>query len=586
MLTELLRFDQAMIDFTQLPSIEEPLPYVEVEYARESESGRAQVTIQRDWIEQELRWIVFFRDVTLEEKLQKKYRSELQQKENFILELQKAQTELENYSRNLEKMVDQRTFEIKQLSATIAAMLDSLTQGFFMFDKEGVCSPVFSKACLDLLEVSPSNQPFSKVINLESSKEEGIKKWIDTLFMDLLPFEDVALLGPKNLNHPKNKHIQLDYHPLRNQGGIEKVVVVATDVTPLIHAQQQSELERAKSKSVLQMVQFKKQAMQFLNEAEEMLKSLQRQLSLGSSLDKSETFVLLHTLKGGAATFAAIDLVESCHQAENFLALWSTNKDTESFLKLSNACAIVQKTFHGFVHESEIILGDESKRKSKWIEVAAHELESFLKKNATPLAVKKFNEEFLSEPLGSLFAHFNEAVQQIALQSGKKIKPLVFNGSDLKVDPQPLQGLIASLVHCYKNAADHGIEMPAARWEHGKSEEGSIVTNFSKSKDVLNIEIIDDGSGVDPTLIRKKLAEKQIPHEHWTDDEVIYAIFREEFSTKLSASTISGRGVGLSAVQNEVQKLKGQLLIQSVLGKGLKIQIQLPIKAAKISKVA
>jgi two-component system chemotaxis sensor kinase CheA len=581
--TEVIQFQDCAIDFKNLPSISEPLPYTEATFARTNETARAQVSVQREFINEIESWIVFFRDVTLEEKLQKKYRSELSQKENVILDLQKAQTELENYSRNLEKMVDERTFEIKQLNSTITAMLDSLNQGFFMFDEQGLCSSVFSKACLELLEKSPSKTLLWDVLNLQPQEEIGMKNWINALFLEMLPFEDIASLGPKNYQHSKGKTIKLDYHPMRSQSKIEKVIVVATDITQLIAAKNQSEMEKAKSKSVLQLIQFKKQAVQFINEAETLFEHLFTQIKSGRLLNKEETFVILHTLKGGAATFSIKEMVDQCHYAETCLNQWSLVPSPVSFKKLASACQSSYDAFVTFLNDSHLILGDHAKRNTHWVEIAVPKVEKFLQQHTTSAVVEKFRHEFFNEPLEYLFSHFNEIVQQIAFQESKKINPLRFEGGDIKVDPQPFQGLIAALVHCYKNAADHGIEPTDLRWERGKPETATITTRFSRSNEELSIEINDDGSGIDPAIIRKTLDKKNLPHQHLNDDEVIQSVFLSEFSTKSETTTASGRGVGLSAVQTEVKKLNGSLKLQSVLGKGLKITIKIPypIKAAK-----
>ena len=119
--------------FGSLHLISEPTPYKELHFKNSSEkTGKVQITLQPY---RENEWIIFFRDVTLEETLQKKYRAELEQKEGVIVDLEKAKSELENYSKNLEKMVEERTREIQALNNQLSALLNSLGKGFFIFDK-------------------------------------------------------------------------------------------------------------------------------------------------------------------------------------------------------------------------------------------------------------------------------------------------------------------------------------------------------------------------------------------------------------------------------------------------------------------
>src|SRR5262249_7633189 len=107
---DLFAFSEPLEWLAALDAVTDPTPYKEVHFKTpEGGEGKVQITAQEIANDSgERNWIVFVRDVTLEERLQKKYRGELEQKEGYILELQKAKAELENYSKNLEKMVEER----------------------------------------------------------------------------------------------------------------------------------------------------------------------------------------------------------------------------------------------------------------------------------------------------------------------------------------------------------------------------------------------------------------------------------------------------------------------------------------------
>jgi two-component system chemotaxis sensor kinase CheA len=233
-------------------------------------------------------------------------------------------------------------------------------------------------------------------------------------------------------------------------------------------------------------------------------------------------------------------------------------------------------------------LGSAERRKQKWIEVAADELKAFLfEQTKNQQLIQNFESRFLTEPIEKMFSHFDDVVQQLALQENKKINSLIYSGGDLRVSPEAYQGLLGSLVHVYKNSADHGIESTEKRWETGKSDAGTIKTEFKKINQELQIQIVDDGAGINPQIIRKKLDEKQIQHSHETDEQVIYHIFDENFSTKGAVNTTSGRGVGMGAVLIEVKKLGGTLELRSTAGKGTEILIKVPyLSDSTINKLA
>lgn len=136
---ELFQFSEPIEALDNLIGVSDATPYKEVNFkALHAEEGKVQITLQPIFDSMgDKNWIVFVRDVTLEERLQKKYRAELEQKEGVITALEEAKVQLENYSKNLEQMVADRTRELSRLNTTMSALLDSLGQGFFIFNAEG-----------------------------------------------------------------------------------------------------------------------------------------------------------------------------------------------------------------------------------------------------------------------------------------------------------------------------------------------------------------------------------------------------------------------------------------------------------------
>src|SRR5690606_17910733 len=116
---------------------------------------------------------------------------------SVIVDLRKAKAQLEDYSKNLEQKVEQRTAELAEANALIAAVINSLKQGFFVFDANGNCLPFYSKACETLLYVKDINKPVWEILQLPPTDIPGFKDWIGVLFAEPLPFDDIAVLGPQ-----------------------------------------------------------------------------------------------------------------------------------------------------------------------------------------------------------------------------------------------------------------------------------------------------------------------------------------------------------------------------------------------------
>jgi len=579
---QIFKFTELITNLDQLDQVSDPTPYQEVSFTTESgKTGKVQITIQAfPYGEEQKKWLVYFRDVTLEETLQKKYRAELEQKEDVILDLQKAKAELQNYSENLEKMVEERTAEIARMNQTMRALLDSLSQGFFIFNKEGSCLPVYSQACTTTIECEPVGRKIWEILKVPENKVEGFQKWMKTVFMEMLPFPDLAAIGPQKYPHSKGQHIQLEYYPLRNQDQtIEGVVVVASDITNLIHAQAEAENEKAHAKMILSLIQNKRAFASFLREAKELLSQVQNEFQK-KDFDPENTFRLLHTLKGGAATFSMKPVADQCHLAETYLSHWKEYPTAENSQKLKDCSLFITPLFEKYLSEHSEIIGTFNKSE-RTTELPLSQLLRFEQNISHDQSLhQKFYEEFLMEPIGHFFQSFEEPVQQVAHAEGKIIRPLQFQNEEIRILPEPYEGLLGTLIHAYRNAADHGIETPEVRRAAGKPVEGNILTSFQLRKDSGNefllIQIQDDGGGIDPQKIRARLEQKGLSHQGETDAQVIQHVFDSQLSTKEQVSEISGRGVGMDALLFSAKKLGGKAWVESKLTKGTSLFVQVP----------
>lgn len=582
---DLFKFEESVQAFQFLEAVIEPTPYQElVFHSNQGTRGKVQLTVQRF---QENQWLVFFRDVTLEERLQRKYKAELEQKEGYIQELQKAQAELKKYSESLEQMVAERTQEIRELNRLMKALLDSLAQGFFVFDNQGKVLPVSSKACEDLLERNPQGQSVWDVLSLPAQSVDGFQKWMQTVFSEMLPFEDLKPLGPRLYPHSQSRHIALDYFPMRNDGQMEAVVVVATDMSDLIAAQKEADHERATARMIVNMVKAQRHAQGFVRESVSQLESLRREIS-SPQPSTNEIFRALHTLKGGSATFSVPVLPELCHEAENLLPQVPSNAAPfgPAWQALVEKISEIELCFENFLKDNEAILGKSEQWKDRRIITPASKVlafdEKWLRSQPERENIRQeFLQNFWLEPIEKIFQHFDLVIQKTALELGKKVSGLIFQGPPLLVDPEAYEPLMASLVHAFRNAVDHGIELPEIREGRGKDPEGKIQVSWQliegDNRKRLRFCIEDDGGGIDPEAIRKKIESKGQKIEGQDPKQLLQRIFDPQFSTRDSATDISGRGVGLDAVQTEAQRMKGSAWVESQLGLGSRIFVEVPL---------
>lgn len=560
-----------------------PVPNTELEFTalKSNEVGKIQLTLQPfKEPSGEAQWILLLHDVTLEESLHSKYHAQLEAKEEVIEELKKAKLKIENYSKNLEKMVADRTEALNQANMTLKAIMNSLGQGFLTFNDKGVCGDIYTKACESILEVNPQNKMIWEVLKLEENQIPHIKMWLQACFQENLPFDSLKDLGPSTYNHSENWHISLDFYPIRNENNkIIQVVMVATDKTKQIEAEIAMELEKQNSLMMIKLVKNKDQFVNFLESVEEKLSWFDQISSL--EFDVEEVFRVLHTLEGEAGIFSVkklVDASKSCQQILEPLKQHITAEDKTIKQEFINELPQLRESYHSFLNENDELLNTFGVFDSDTlVSYTVKTVESYFQfLNTTPdieIAIDRYDYEFRKTKVSELFKHFNEITSLVAEKTGKKLNPIEFNNNDIKVYPECFKPLVNSLVHVFRNAVDHGIESPEERRLLNKPEFGSISIESFEADNKVRIIISDDGKGIDPDVIREKLPQKSMK---LTDSEVIQLIFEPGFSSKNEITDFSGRGVGMDAVKHAVNSYGGNIFVESIVGVGTKLFIDLP----------
>lgn len=186
-------------------------------------------------------------------------------------------------------------------------------------------------------------------------------------------------------------------------------------------------------------------------------------------------------------------------------------------------------------------------------------------------------------PLASIFSLYPRVVRDAAGSCGKKVK-LELSGEKTEMDKRILEQVADPLMHIIRNSVDHGIELPADRAAQGKPETGLIRLSAAQRGDRVEIEISDDGAGIIPEKIKATAQRKGLLEAglELSREDALKLIFRPGFSTAESVTTISGRGVGLDVVKNNIEELEGSVLVESSPGAGTRFLVSLPVTLAVI----
>lgn len=183
-------------------------------------------------------------------------------------------------------------------------------------------------------------------------------------------------------------------------------------------------------------------------------------------------------------------------------------------------------------------------------------------------------------PFADVLTGQSRMVRDLGRSLGKPVRLLV-EGEKTQVDRDVLEKLEAPLTHLLRNAVDHGIELPERRLLAGKAEEGVIRLRASHQAGMLSLELIDDGAGIDLERLRSSIVERALsPADtvaRMSEEELLTFLFLPGFSLRDKVTEVSGRGVGLDAVQHMIRELRGSIELTQLAGQGCRFHLQVPL---------
>lgn len=187
------------------------------------------------------------------------------------------------------------------------------------------------------------------------------------------------------------------------------------------------------------------------------------------------------------------------------------------------------------------------------------------------------------QPIGNAWSKFPRVVRDLGVTCGKAVR-IEMEGRDTELDKSIIESIRDPLTHALRNAVDHGIESPERRREVGKPEQGCVRLRAYHEGGQVNIEIADDGGGIDPVKIRDKAVERGLVSSErvsrMSDKELINLITLPGFSTAEEVTNVSGRGVGMDVVRTNIEQVGGGIDVQSTVGVGTTIRIKIPLTLA------
>ncbi|MGI4994009.1 ATP-binding protein [Halobacteriovorax sp. GFR7] len=502
-------------------------------------------------------------------------KSLLDQKQDMIVKLEEANKKLDIYSKDLERLVDERTKDLKDANAYITAMLNSLSQGLFVIKPDGTCSDLFTNSCLEIFGDKPKDRDF--VSYIKDKNPTAVEKWLEITFSEKMPFSSCAPLGPSSfeaghIGEDDFKHIKLDYYPLMLDESLGGIVVLATDITQELILQADISKKEAYINKVTEFVLNKDVIKNLVSEANTLLDEIIEAPESENFNDRA--LMVFHTINGGFATYSFIDIQQYAIECEEFIQTKNENKNITQDIK--GRAALAKDLINQSIDELENKFSN-----GNTINISNDDL-NYLKNSLSQLGEEGKNilHNFLDKKsISSLFTPYPNLVRKLSKSLNKPMKELIIPESDYRVEPEKIQELSNALVHVFKNSLDHGIEINTKRLENRKEEAGEIKLDIKKHDKEILVTISDDGGGLNLEAIRGKL-EKIYDKESvdkLSEHELMSKIFDPNFSTRDNVSQYSGRGIGMSAVKEAVEKLNGTIKVNSKENEGTTFELSLKI---------
>ncbi len=488
----------------------------------------------------------------------------------MVEELDESYQSLEQLNRTLEHRVEERTHELGQRNRDMRLVLDNVNQGFLTMSRDGILAEERSAIVNRWLGPSSPQEKFVDfVARRNPAFAEAFQMGYDVLLEEYLPLELCLEQLPKRLSLG-GRELEFSYHAIQEQGGstsdsVHGLLIVINDITEQVrHARQ--EADRAEQLAMVQgFMTDRRGFLAFFDEVTHLLETYADRDS-----DRATRKRALHTIKGNAGLAGFRGVADLCHRAEEQLADGSEAEAAETVRALFDRWSQVSKLL-------ATLLGE---RGRDLVEIQVGELAGLIdemRAAGVPTRITARLSAWTLEPAERPLERLARQARSLAQRLGKGDIEVEVDGGGVRVDPQQWNGLWSELVHVIRNAVDHGLETPDERRATAKPARPRLRLQTTATRELLLIDIEDDGRGIDWDAVRTLAGKKGLPCA--TAEDLTAALLSPEFTTKTEATLTSGRGIGLAAVADKVRELGGDITVESRKGQGARFRLSLPFSA-------
>lgn len=483
-------------------------------------------------------------------------REEENRRKREVMEARAA--ELEKYSRTLEDEVARRTKAIKTI-------VDNVTFGFLVVGRDLVVQPECTRSCKRLFGVpTVEGRPLGELLGMSPRQREEFALAADQVFEDILP-EEVSL-GQLRAKFPTARGSVLcaEGSVIRDgAGNVEALLFTISDITALEAATRESHVNRV----LVGILRQKEPFQGFLAETRQQLAAARESASIDD-----QVFVrrVVHTIKGNCASYGLSELVEQIHAIEEAPEIRSADLDA------------IERSLRAFLEQSRAVLEIDYDRIADQAFFISRdqldELRTMIERSpaGVPAELRAWTARIREKAAGQLLGPLEDFAARLAERLGKRAT-FVVTGDQVLVDAELMRPVLQSLPHLVRNALDHGIEPPGTR--DGKPRDGRVEVVIASDAQGYRVVVSDDGRGIDLPTLRRRAVEKGMMTAEVVaalPDDGIDLIYLDGLSAAEVTTSISGRGVGMSAVRAAAHAAGGTLSVETAPGRGTTFTIRVP----------
>ena len=477
---------------------------------------------------------------------------------------------------------------IEQENLRINNLLKLTKEGFLSFGKDKKIQNQYSTECMRIFQKDIRGKTFSSLIYPDDKASiDMIDKIFDNMFSDRDSSAFQSLL-PERLTI-NTRQVQLEYVLLDN---VEKpeIMIILQDITHKLEIENQKNKKESHEKMLLKILGQPEFYFSTNHSFEPYINSIKEKVITKNNYTLDEIVKInrnIHTFKGMYLQLEITEMSDVLNKLEDILFVVSNTYDqlTDDDDNVKDAMESITNCYHTFINERqkiEISVGKVLKNK-QGVFTSKEDFDKLLSyfddNQGKPISKDEINKikSLTYKPLGDLLEPYIIHTQTVANEEEKQILPFeIYTDDGILVDIERFMPFIQTLGHIFRNSIIHGIEAPYVREEVGKMPEGVIHCEARLIGDKkVKLIISDDGNGIDNSILIQKAMELNIDMSHVQNPTDL--IFHDSFSTKDEVGMYAGRGVGLCAVKEEIEKLDGTIEVESNLGQGTTFILEFPI---------